>query len=78
MILSNTQVYNLQVAEAIVEYTQCMKDGSKTETCDQYLERRTGKVNLTCKCKVPFELSEDIEKQVYLYYGLSNFYQVCC
>jgi hypothetical protein len=28
-----------------------------------------------CQCTIPFELTTDWTKDVYLYYGLTNFYQ---
>ena len=62
--------------EKVLEYTHCMKYGEKDKTCDEYLEENAKKGNVTCQCIVRFELDEDFEKQVYLYYGLSNFYQV--
>merc|ERR1712088_578445 len=31
--------------------------------------------NETCKCEVTIEIKEDMEKPVYMYYGLTNFYQ---
>ena len=58
-----------------MEYTYCTKNGDRgpdAKTCAGIIEN----VSLSCLCKVTFELEEDIEQQVYLYYGLSNFYQV--
>jgi hypothetical protein len=60
------------VREKIVDYTHCNKYG-EDKKCEDYLEENS---NETCECRMKFELSDDIEKQVYLYYGLSNFYQV--
>ena len=54
------------------EYTHC--HNKDKEECYKVLEEHGA--NATCKCEHRFELNDDIEKQVYLYYGLSNFYQV--
>ncbi|XP_028394237.1 cell cycle control protein 50A-like isoform X2 [Dendronephthya gigantea] len=64
------------VRERVVEYTNCHKDGVESEkSCAEYLEKNVNNLTFSCKCKIKFELEEDIDKQVYLYYGLSNFYQ---
>jgi hypothetical protein len=55
-----------------VEYTYCHSKGDREKKCAEIVEN----VSLSCLCEVTFELEEDIEQQVYLYYGLSNFYQV--
>ncbi len=61
-----------------MDYTHCTKytvhHKDSKEECATYLEEHGA--NATCKCEREFKLKDDIEKQVYLYYGLSNFYQV--
>ena len=62
-----------QVQEQKIEYTACKNtDG---ERCDEFFDNvnNTGK---TCHCKVKFNLSEEFKGSVFMYYGLSNFYQV--
>lgn len=67
----------LQVREKVIEYTYCEKVDEPGNKCDEYLEENSQNLSsVTCKCKLLVELTDDIEKQVYLYYGLSNFYQV--
>lgn len=63
-----------QVQEKYVEYTNC--ETSNGERCDKFLENvtNTGK---TCVCTVKFSLSQAFKGDVFMYYGLSNFYQVC-
>ncbi|XP_078368787.1 cell cycle control protein 50A-like isoform X2 [Oculina patagonica] len=61
-----------KVQEKFVEYTNC--ETSNGERCDKFLENvtNTGK---TCVCTVQFSLSQEFKGDVYMYYGLSNFYQ---
>ncbi|XP_073234629.1 cell cycle control protein 50A-like isoform X1 [Porites lutea] len=61
-----------KVQEHTVEYTECK--ASDGQRCDQFLENvtNTGK---TCTCTVKFNLTEEFKGSVFMYYGLSNFYQ---
>nr|CAH7731702.1 unnamed protein product [Callosobruchus chinensis] len=66
-----------EVKEHVIDYTNCMQivpegDGWKdtNESCINIL-RKNGK----CTCKIKFELTQDFEGKVYMYYGLSNYYQ---
>ncbi|KAJ7392111.1 hypothetical protein OS493_013478 [Desmophyllum pertusum] len=60
-----------KVQEKTVEYTTC--EASNGEQCDKFLnDTNTGK---TCACIVKFNLSQEFKGDVYMYYGLSNFYQ---
>ena len=62
-----------QVQEQKIEYTQCKNTDGKQ--CDKFFDNvtNTGK---TCFCTVKFNLSEEFKGPVFMYYGLSNFYQV--
>ena len=57
-----------------MDYTYCKASSGKG--CDKFFENvtNTGK---TCVCKVKFNLSQEFKGDVFMYYGLSNFYQVC-
>ncbi|XP_071957115.1 cell cycle control protein 50A-like isoform X2 [Antedon mediterranea] len=57
------------VKETILDYTSCTQDNDVS--CINYFKNATG----TCICKIPFNLTEDYEKQVYIYYRLENYYQ---
>ena len=60
--------------EHTIEYTACKTiDGQQ---CDKFFDNvtNTGK---TCNCEVKFDLVEEFKGPVFMYYGLSNFYQVC-
>ena len=55
--------------EKIIDYTDCngcQKVINGKQTLDQ-----------SCNCTVQFTLDKKFDGKVYLYYGLSNFYQVC-
>ncbi|XP_022782937.1 cell cycle control protein 50A-like isoform X2 [Stylophora pistillata] len=61
-----------KVQEKTVEYTYCKS--SSGEGCDKFFENATN-TGKTCVCKVKFNLSEEFKGDVFMYYGLSNFYQ---
>ncbi|EDV46866.1 cell cycle control protein 50A [Drosophila erecta] len=58
--------------ELIIDYTKCRRSGGNT-TCAEYLEANPGSVD--CTCEVPFVLPSDFNGVVYMYYGLTNYYQ---
>ncbi|XP_059144871.1 cell cycle control protein 50A-like isoform X2 [Physella acuta] len=61
------------VKEYSLDYTNChMENGS--QTCAEFFktENNTG---LTCNCTYNITLSDYFEKSVYVYYGLTNYYQ---
>lgn len=61
------------VQEVIIDYTHCYSiDEPKNTTCASLI---TANRNLSCKCDVDFALNHDFEGKVYMYYGLSNYYQ---
>ncbi|ALC49660.1 CG9947 [Drosophila busckii] len=59
--------------ELIIDYTRCMEDGG-TQACADLLPNKTNE-NYRCKCKINFTLTEDFIGDVYMYYGLTNYYQ---
>ncbi|CAH1787960.1 unnamed protein product, partial [Owenia fusiformis] len=64
------------VQEKIVEYTtdNCVSLSNPTETCAKFLENKDN-VGQMCNCRVTFNLTDDFQGNVFMYYGLSNFYQ---
>jgi hypothetical protein len=62
------------VAEHVVDYTNCPREGVPNETCAAFLEDPAN-LNKECECSIHFELKNDFKGKVYLYYGLTNFYQ---
>ncbi|XP_012532137.1 cell cycle control protein 50A isoform X2 [Monomorium pharaonis] len=66
-----------EVREHTIDYTYC-KSINITE--DNGLPKKCADViaadpNITCICKINFELPTDFAGKVYMYYGLTNFYQ---
>ncbi|XP_017056342.1 cell cycle control protein 50A isoform X1 [Drosophila ficusphila] len=57
--------------ELIIDYTKC-KPSTGNATCAEYLEANAGG---QCNCRVPFVLPTDFNGVVYMYYGLTNYYQ---
>jgi len=71
--------FSNQVLEYDVDYTQCPSiDPQDNGKMCKFVVNETISKNLTkppCKCEVTIEIEEDMEKPVYMYYGLTNFYQ---
>lgn len=64
------------VREIKLDYTDCVSGESPTATCADIVEDREAKMNCTCEAdKLSFSLEEDWEGEVFMYYGLTNFYQ---
>ncbi|KAI0230913.1 Cell cycle control protein 50A [Lamellibrachia satsuma] len=59
------------VQEKVINYTNC-KSAAEPVTCADYIRNNTG---MTCQCQINFTLTEDFRGDVYMYYGLTNFYQ---
>jgi len=67
------------IKEKELDYTECKNLDNLEEECAKTIQDAWKPENLSnwkpCKCEVPFKLDEDWEGPVYLYYGLTNFYQ---
>ncbi|XP_023020757.1 cell cycle control protein 50A isoform X2 [Leptinotarsa decemlineata] len=68
-----------EVKEHVIDYTDCyMTTGTNkswtttNETCASIIHNNT---NQECICRVNFILDKDFEGKVFMYYGLSNYYQ---
>lgn len=59
-----------EVKEKVVDYTFCKSDDG--DICADVIAKDA---NATCVCTLPFTLDHDFQGKVYMYYGLSNFYQ---
>lgn len=60
-----------EVKEHVIDYTYCMKEDENI-TCADYIKQN---FMAPCSCRLHFNLSEGFQKDVYFYYGLSNYYQ---
>ncbi|XP_054710469.1 cell cycle control protein 50A-like [Uloborus diversus] len=58
-----------QVQEEQIEYTYC--NNSNGVTCDTLVDDE----NVNCTCVLPFTLGDSFKKDVFMYYGLTNYYQ---
>ncbi|KFM66173.1 Cell cycle control protein 50A, partial [Stegodyphus mimosarum] len=65
LLVSSNQVQELQI-----EYTLC-KSPELGITCDEAL--KSGAVQ--CKCNIFFNITTQFKRDVYMYYGLTNYYQ---
>lgn len=57
-----------EVKEKVVDYTYCKNKNG--DVCADIIAE-----NGTCNCMIPFTLDTDFQGKVFMYYGLSNFYQ---
>lgn len=61
------------VQEIVIDYTHCHQSGNNMNTtCASLIAKNP---TTSCVCEVPFTLEQDFIGRVYMYYGLSNFYQ---
>lgn len=59
------------VKELSIDYTHCMST-SGGKTCAEIIGNSR---KMNCTCELKFSLADDIEGNVFIYYGLTNFYQ---
>ncbi|XP_023709870.1 cell cycle control protein 50A isoform X2 [Cryptotermes secundus] len=59
-----------EVKEVTVDYTDCKNQNDVR--CSEVISQNKDAV---CNCTIPFELQQDFTGKVYMYYGLTNFYQ---
>ncbi|XP_049824123.1 cell cycle control protein 50A isoform X2 [Aethina tumida] len=72
--------FSEEVNEHVIDYTECNRtihgaDGQwrpTDETCASVIQKDPSN---TCYCKINFNLTTDFKGKVYMYYGLSNYYQ---
>lgn len=59
-----------KVQEITRDYTDCNSTLFPNKRCSDLLQEKQ-----LCSCEIQFELKQDFEGKVYMYYGLTNFYQ---
>ncbi|CAG2105227.1 unnamed protein product [Medioppia subpectinata] len=64
-----------QVQEFELNYTACKQFANGTDGPKKCSEVIANHPEIECKCRVNFTLEENFRREVYLYYGLTNFYQ---
>lgn len=61
-----------KVCEHIIDYTDCKTIGSRNQSCAEFIKLHPTE---ECKCNIDFTLDKDYGEKVYMYYGLTNYYQ---
>lgn len=63
-----------EVREVIIDYTNCTPVGGAplNQTCADIIGADPSQ---ECRCEIDFQLERDFLGKVYMYYGLSNYYQ---
>jgi len=61
-----------KIKEYVVDYTECTNIDQPGVKCYDFMKTNPDE---TCHCQVRFNIDTDIPAEVYMYYGLSNFYQ---
>ncbi|KAL7289371.1 hypothetical protein TKK_0016574 [Trichogramma kaykai] len=61
-----------EVQEKIIDYTFCTSTHDPLKRCTDYISENPGS---ECHCSINFTLPTDYNGKVYMYYGLTNFYQ---
>lgn len=64
--------FSENVIEQVEDYTKCTDEQTNQVCADLNI---TAENQLNCSCRVPMNFSEQVEGDVFIYYGLENFYQ---
>lgn len=64
--------FSNEVSEHIIDYTDCISDNSNNITCSKIINDDPKK---ECICSINFNLTKDFLGKVFMYYGLTNYYQ---
>ena len=70
--------FSNQVNEVVTDYTECVTTDSayNGRECSKVIAEDSWNPNNTCKCSVEIEIGDtNWDGPVYMYYGLTNFYQ---
>lgn len=67
--------FSESVSEFKIDYTDCTMKGTNIKCADVIANATKTGSTQSCKCSVDFVLTQTFHKEVYMYYGLSNFYQ---
>lgn len=63
--------FSNEVHEHIIDYTHCQEIG-RNQTCAAKI---LADPSAACECQIDFQLNRDMVGHVFMYYGLSNYYQ---
>ena len=67
-------ITSLDIKEKVIDYTDCKSTTDTAVMCKDEIKEQNA-TDRDCKCSIPFTLDEDWEGEVFMYYGLENFYQ---
>ncbi|KAL8572781.1 hypothetical protein ACOMHN_030363 [Nucella lapillus] len=64
------------IKELVYDYTYCTNRDNSSHTCAEFFKQADPTLPFqTCYCKINLNLTEEFSGTVYMYYGLTNFYQ---
>lgn len=61
-----------EVSEHVIDYTHCIQKGTINTTCADVIKDQNQQ---SCECQIEFTLEKDFVGNVFMYYGLTNYYQ---
>jgi len=64
--------FSNNVKEFTYDYTNCLSAAQPNTTCADILHKD---IDAKCVCNLPVRLTESFDGDVFIYYGLNNFYQ---
>ncbi|XP_011498016.1 PREDICTED: cell cycle control protein 50A isoform X2 [Ceratosolen solmsi marchali] len=64
-----------EVQEQVIDYTNCLSKNSIRDRNSRCTDVIAANASLNCFCELPFSLPTDFNGKVFMYYGLTNFYQ---
>lgn len=67
--------FSNEVLEYHKDYTDCKSIDDVAKTCAEILSETNDTSSINCKCVETIEVDINMEGPVYMYYGLTNFYQ---
>ena len=68
-------VTSTHIQEKVIDYTDCRNTKNPSSMCKDEIILQPNVTERDCNCTENFTLDENWEGDVYMYYGLENFYQ---
>lgn len=63
------------IQEKVIDYTDCTNRNNPSVMCKEEIRLQPNATERDCYCTEEFTLEENWDKDVFMYYGLDNFYQ---
>lgn len=64
-----------EVKEQVIDYTNCLSTNFQRDGNHRCIDVINANPKESCSCSIDFSLDADYNGKVYMYYGLTNFYQ---